>query len=72
MFTSPLNIFLLGIGLEKLAITKTLTKRPEDYPDVKSLPHVQVALRVNAHGGKSLRQGDTVSYVICDVSVFIF
>ncbi|XP_063858449.1 DNA polymerase alpha catalytic subunit-like [Scylla paramamosain] len=54
------------IDLEKLAITKSLTKRPEDYPDVKSLPHVQVALRMNAHGGKSLRQGDTVSYVICE------
>ncbi|XP_042236184.1 DNA polymerase alpha catalytic subunit-like [Homarus americanus] len=52
--------------LGTLAITKTLTKNPEDYPDKKSLPHVQVAIRVNSRGGKKLRQGDTVAYVICE------
>ncbi|XP_041358143.1 DNA polymerase alpha catalytic subunit-like [Gigantopelta aegis] len=46
-------------------ITKQLTKNPEDYPDKKSLPHVQVALRLNSKGGKRLRSGDTVSYIIC-------
>ncbi|KAK7084492.1 DNA polymerase alpha catalytic subunit [Halocaridina rubra] len=54
------------VGLEALAITKLLTKNPQDYADAKSLPHVQVALRVNSRGGKKLRQGDTVPYVICD------
>lgn len=56
------------IGLDLLSITKSLTKNPEDYPDKKSLPHVQVALRMNSRGGKKLRQGDTVQYVICEVS----
>ena len=32
------------IGLADLAITKSLTKDPNDYPDKKSLPHVQVSL----------------------------
>ncbi len=31
--------------LNKYVITKQLTKRPEDYPDAKAQPHVQVALR---------------------------
>ncbi len=30
------------IALADLAITKSLTKDPQDYPDKKSLPHVQV------------------------------
>ena len=30
------------IALPSLAITKQLTKEPEDYPDKRSLPHVQV------------------------------
>ncbi|XP_059138881.1 DNA polymerase alpha catalytic subunit-like [Physella acuta] len=47
-------------------ITKQLTKNPEDYPDKKSLPHVQVALRYNTKSAKQLRQGDTVPYVICE------
>lgn len=55
------------IPLDQLAVTKSLTKRPEEYGDPKSLPHVQVALRVNQKGLKSLRQGDTVPYVICEV-----
>lgn len=32
------------VALEKYVITKTLTKPPEDYPDAKSQPHVQVRL----------------------------
>uniref|UniRef100_A0A6A7FRZ6 DNA polymerase n=1 Tax=Hirondellea gigas TaxID=1518452 RepID=A0A6A7FRZ6_9CRUS len=55
------------IELSELVITKQLTKRPEDYPDKASLPHVQVALRVNkSTAGKKLKQGDTVPYVICE------
>lgn len=30
------------IALEKYVITKSLTKPPEDYPDAKNQPHVQV------------------------------
>ena len=43
-----------------------LTKNPEDYPDKKSLPHVQVALRLNSKGGRKLRSGDIVYYVVCE------
>ena len=46
-----------------------LTKNPEDYPDKKNQPHVQVALRLNSKGGKKIRAGDTVSYIICIVSL---
>ncbi|KAJ9591406.1 hypothetical protein L9F63_002012 [Diploptera punctata] len=49
-----------------LAITKQLTKKPEEYADKKSLPHVQVAMRLNEHGGRQYKQGDTVPYVICE------
>jgi DNA polymerase elongation subunit (family B) len=31
-----------NVSLASLAITKQLTKEPDDYPDKKSLPHVQV------------------------------
>merc|ERR1719376_887643 len=54
------------VSLTDLCITKSLTKDPADYPDKKSLPHVQVAMRLNSSGGKKLKAGDTVQYVICD------
>lgn len=47
---------------------QSLTKDPQDYPDKKSLPHVHVALWINSQGGKKIKAGDTVSYVICQVS----
>ena len=53
-----------------LEITKQLTKNPENYADAKNLPHVQVALRANSRGGKKLAQGDTVSFIICQVQQF--
>lgn len=56
------------VPIQLLAITKQLTKNPEEYVDHKNQPHVLVAMRLNSHGGKRIRQGDTVSYVICDVS----
>lgn len=34
-----------AVTLDKFVIHKQLTKRPEDYPDAKNQPHVQVALR---------------------------
>ncbi|XP_067669020.1 DNA polymerase alpha catalytic subunit-like [Haliotis asinina] len=54
------------IPVELFHITKQLTKNPEDYPDKKSLPHVQVALRINSKGGKRMRAGDTIAYVVCE------
>ena len=42
------------VPLAKFLVTKQLTKRPEDYPDAKNQPHVQVALRRRAAG---LRNG---------------
>ena len=30
------------VPLGKFVITKQLTKRPEDYPDARNQPHVQV------------------------------
>lgn len=41
-----------------------LGKAPEDYPDAKSQPHVQVALRMKAKGGTA-RSGDVISYIFC-------
>ncbi|XP_077556839.1 DNA polymerase alpha catalytic subunit isoform X1 [Haemaphysalis longicornis] len=55
-----------SLPVSDYCITKQLTKNPEDYPDKKNLCHVQVALRLNSKGGKKLRQGDTVTYVICN------
>ncbi|KAL5004890.1 hypothetical protein ScPMuIL_018346 [Solemya velum] len=54
------------VPVEFYYITKQLTKNPEDYPDKKSLPHVQVALRLNSKGGKKLHAGDTIPYIICE------
>ncbi|KAJ0971998.1 hypothetical protein J5N97_019957 [Dioscorea zingiberensis] len=53
------------IELEKYVIWKTLTKPPEDYPDAKNQPHVQVALRLRQNGYPGCSAGDTVPYVIC-------
>jgi DNA polymerase alpha subunit A len=54
------------IPLEKYVINKQLTKRPQDYADAKSQPHVQVALRMLKEG-HNVKNGDTVPYVICKV-----
>ena len=56
------------IELPLLEIAKQLTKNPENYPDSKNLSHVLVALRINSRGGKKLVQGDTVSFIICQVN----
>jgi DNA polymerase elongation subunit (family B) len=60
-----------GVPLALLAITKQLTKNPEDYPDKKALPHVQVAIRMNSSMAKKFKQGDTIAYVICEVRCFL-
>jgi len=46
------------------AAPKRLGKNPEDYPDAKSQPHVQVAIRMKARGGTP-RAGDVIPYVFC-------
>jgi DNA polymerase alpha subunit A len=47
-----------SIGAQRLG------KNPEDYPDGKSQPHVQVALRLKVKG-QSAKAGDVVPYVFC-------
>jgi DNA polymerase family B len=42
-----------AVPLNKYVITKQLTKRPDDYPDAKNQPHVQVALRRRASGKRN-------------------
>lgn len=66
-----MSMMVLQIALDKLVITKSLTKKPQDYGDPKQFPHVQVAIRMNQKGLKTLRQGDTVAYVICEVSLYV-
>lgn len=53
------------IPLNQFEINKALTKDPQDYPDKKSLPHVHVALWINSQGGRRVKAGDTISYIIC-------
>ncbi|XP_043959846.1 DNA polymerase alpha catalytic subunit isoform X2 [Gambusia affinis] len=54
-----------NIPLNQYEIHKALTKDPQDYPDKKSLPHVHVALWINSQGGRGVKAGDTISYLIC-------
>lgn len=49
-----------------LTITKQLTKAPKEYTKVLTMPHVQVALRMNATRNKRYKKGDMVSYIICE------
>ncbi|WVQ68773.1 uncharacterized protein L199_006982 [Kwoniella botswanensis] len=52
------------IPLEDFIIFKRLGKNPEDYPDKKSQPHVQVALRMKSKGA-SVRAHDVIPYIMC-------
>ncbi|KAJ6485791.1 hypothetical protein C8R45DRAFT_829069 [Mycena sanguinolenta] len=52
------------VKLEDFTVFKRLGKNPEDYPDVKSQPHVQVALRMKLRGGNA-KLGDVIPYVFC-------
>jgi DNA polymerase alpha subunit A len=47
-----------------LIFRQRLGKNPDEYPDAKSQPHVQVALRMKQKGG-SARNGDVIPYVFC-------
>ncbi|NWR74366.1 DPOLA polymerase, partial [Centropus unirufus] len=53
------------IPVKQFEINRALTKDPQDYPDRKSLPHVHVAMWINSQGGRKVKAGDTVSYIIC-------
>ncbi|XP_049622790.1 DNA polymerase alpha catalytic subunit [Suncus etruscus] len=59
------NVVNGSVPVSQFEINKALTKDPQDYPDKKNLPHVHVALWINSQGGRKLKAGDTVSYVIC-------
>ncbi|GAA5879617.1 hypothetical protein JCM3774_004286 [Rhodotorula dairenensis] len=50
--------------LDDYIIHKRLGKNPEDYPDAKSLPHVQVAMKMKAKG-QSAKAGDVIPYIFC-------
>ncbi|TCD69077.1 DNA-directed DNA polymerase alpha catalytic subunit pol1 [Steccherinum ochraceum] len=52
------------VKLDEFIIFKRLGKNPEDYPDAKSQPHVQVALRMKTRGGTA-RSGDVIPYIFC-------
>eukprot|EP00177_Eucheuma_denticulatum_P001429 GFKZ01002578.1.p1 GENE.GFKZ01002578.1~~GFKZ01002578.1.p1 ORF type:complete len:1531 (+),score=264.94 GFKZ01002578.1:285-4877(+) len=52
-------------ALAKYVITRSLTKRPQDYPDGVSLPHVAVALRLTKKLNRSIKPGDYIKYVVC-------
>lgn len=50
--------------VETWVLAQRLGKNPEDYPDAKSQPHVQVALKMKSKGGTA-RAGDVVPYIFC-------
>ena len=52
------------IKLDEFIIHKRLGKNPEDYPDAKSQPHVQVALRMKTRNA-TVRGGDVIPYIFC-------
>lgn len=54
-----------AVDLQKYVITKSLTKKIEEYPDGKNLPHVQVAQRLRKTKDRTFAPGDYIQYVIC-------
>lgn len=54
------------IPLPLLEITKQLTKAPSEYADMSSLPHVQVADRMNTQKNRRFKKGDMIDYIICE------
>jgi DNA polymerase alpha subunit A len=51
------------LPLEKYTITKGLSKHPNDYPDGKSQPHVQVA-KMMLQNNRAVNSGDHIPYII--------
>ena len=66
-FLSDLAIKVNGnqFALSKYVITRALTKRPQDYPDGSSLPHVTVAVRLINEEKRRIKPGDYIKYVVC-------
>ncbi|XP_016991632.2 DNA polymerase alpha catalytic subunit isoform X1 [Drosophila rhopaloa] len=54
-----------AVPLPLFVITKQLTRAPQEYSNSASLPHVQVALRMNRERNRRFKKGDMVDYVIC-------
>ena len=52
------------LGIEQYIITKQLTKAPQDYPDAKNQPHVQVA-KAMIEQGEHVGPGAVIEYVVC-------
>lgn len=59
------NINADEVPLPMMIITRQLTKAPKEYLKISSLPHVQVAMRMNTTKNKRYKKGDMVNYVIC-------
>ncbi len=51
------------LPLDKFVIINGLSKHPNDYPDAKALPHVQVAKRM-LKGNRLVSTGDQIPYVV--------
>ncbi|KAH7821761.1 DNA polymerase alpha catalytic subunit, Pola1 [Monocercomonoides exilis] len=51
-------------NIKEFEITKSIFKRPEEYPDPKGQPHVVVALELQRLK-KTVRPGDAIPYIIC-------
>ncbi|KAF8585711.1 DNA polymerase alpha catalytic subunit [Ramaria rubella] len=58
------NVRGAKMSIDEFIVFKRLGKNPEDYPDAKNQPHVQVALRLKTKG-HSARAGDVIPYVFC-------
>lgn len=52
------------VPIEEFVVNKGLNKNIKDYPDAKSMPHLQVALAM-LKAGKPVNTGDHIPYVIC-------
>lgn len=52
------------VPLEQFIITKGLNKHPQDYPDAKNQPHLQVAIAMQ-NSGRPVNVGDHIPFVIC-------
>ena len=55
------------LPLDKFTITKGLSKHPNDYPDGKSQPHVQVAKAMLAQN-RVVNVGDHIPYIITEAT----
>lgn len=54
------------VPLPLYVITKQINKDLKHYQNDKSMPHIQVAKRMNATRNKRFKAGDMVEYIICE------